>query len=90
MTSNQISPTELRVAQRRAIRIAIVGSILVMTIAYPVLISLKLADVLPQHLDWSRVLCGPAAFCTLLLAIVWLGNWLDLHRTRRRLARRRS
>jgi hypothetical protein len=88
MTSDQMPPARLQVQQRCVFRIALVGSILVIAIAYPILISLKLADIL--HLDWLRVLCGPAAFCAQLMVIVWLGNWVDLHRARRRPTRRGS
>ena len=43
----------------RHYRIAVGGSFIELLIAYPILISAEVADILPAHFTWFSILFGP-------------------------------
>ena len=62
---------------RRVRQWAAIGTVLGMLVAYPVLITVKLAGHLPPHFTWFKLIIAPILLFGLVVAAVWFPERIE-------------
>lgn len=78
---------QLRQSQRKDFRFTLIGSIVAIVVAYPLLVTAKLNGNLPDYFGWGHVILGPLFGYGFLLGMVRFCSWLDFRRLTKSLSR---